>query len=124
GKLNVNSIFFKDDINDIMKGIEAVIKLIITIFTLSFNKSQILSLNSLIILSMPYPQSVPKPQFICSFLYYIVCNKRPQRNGGVRMTKSLPFTKDQIAQANSINLIEFVKSQGYILENGGRRALH
>ncbi|MBU8711121.1 DUF3991 and toprim domain-containing protein [Brevibacillus parabrevis] len=34
------------------------------------------------------------------------------------------FTSLQIIQANSINLIEFAKSQGYILENGGRRALH
>lgn len=40
------------------------------------------------------------------------------------MAKSLPFTKDQITQANSINLIEFAQSYGYILENGGRRALH
>lgn len=34
------------------------------------------------------------------------------------------FTSLQIIQANNINLIEFAKSQGYILENGGRRALH
>lgn len=40
------------------------------------------------------------------------------------MAQGLPFTKDQIAQANSIDLIEFAKSNGYILENGGRRALH
>lgn len=40
------------------------------------------------------------------------------------MAKSLPFSKDQITQANNIDLIEFAKSHGYILENGGRRALH
>jgi len=40
------------------------------------------------------------------------------------MGKSLPFTKEQIAQANQINLIELVKSYGYQLENGGRRAFH
>lgn len=40
------------------------------------------------------------------------------------MAQGLPFTKDQIAQANSIDLIEFAKSNGYVLENGGRRALH
>ncbi|GIP20845.1 DUF3991 and TOPRIM domain-containing protein [Paenibacillus sp. J22TS3] len=34
------------------------------------------------------------------------------------------FTTLQIIQANNINLIEFAKFQGYILENGGRRALH
>ncbi|MFB5678095.1 DUF3991 domain-containing protein [Paenibacillus terreus] len=40
------------------------------------------------------------------------------------MEKKLPFSKEQIKRANSINLIEFAKSHGYILENGGRRALH
>ncbi|KFN12147.1 DUF3991 and TOPRIM domain-containing protein [Paenibacillus macerans] len=35
-----------------------------------------------------------------------------------------PFTKSQITQANNINLIQFAKLHGYILENGGRRALH
>lgn len=40
------------------------------------------------------------------------------------MARGLPFTKDQIVQANSIDLIEFAKSHGYTLENGGRRALH
>ncbi|WP_039832579.1 hypothetical protein, partial [Paenibacillus sonchi] len=30
----------------------------------------------------------------------------------------------QIRQAHSINLIKFAKLHGYILENGGRRALH
>lgn len=38
--------------------------------------------------------------------------------------KKSPLSKSQIIQANSINLIEFAKSHGYILENGGRRALH
>lgn len=33
------------------------------------------------------------------------------------------LTKDQIAPANNINLIEFAKYHGYILENGSRRAL-
>ncbi|RAU91178.1 DUF3991 and TOPRIM domain-containing protein [Paenibacillus sp. YN15] len=36
----------------------------------------------------------------------------------------LPFTKEQINEANQINLMELVKSCGYQLENGGRRALH
>lgn len=40
------------------------------------------------------------------------------------MGKNLPFSKEQIAQANSIDLIQLAKSQGYILENGGRRAFH
>lgn len=40
------------------------------------------------------------------------------------MEKKLPFSKEQIKRASSINLIEFAKSHGYILENGGRRALH
>jgi hypothetical protein len=40
------------------------------------------------------------------------------------MGKPLPFTKDQIAEANQVNLIELARSQGYRLENGGRRALH
>ncbi|WP_264760439.1 hypothetical protein [Neobacillus rhizosphaerae] len=40
------------------------------------------------------------------------------------MSKYLLFNKEQITNANNINLIEFVKSNGYILENGGRRALH
>lgn len=34
------------------------------------------------------------------------------------------FTKEQISSANQVNLIEFAKSQGYVLENGGRRAYH
>ncbi|WP_025845224.1 DUF3991 and TOPRIM domain-containing protein [Paenibacillus ehimensis] len=38
--------------------------------------------------------------------------------------KKLSLSKSQITQANSINLIEFAKSNGFILENGGRRALH
>lgn len=37
---------------------------------------------------------------------------------------SLPFTKDQIKQANEVSLIELVKAHGYSLESGGRRALH
>ncbi|MDF2923887.1 MAG: hypothetical protein K0R57_2801 [Paenibacillaceae bacterium] len=36
----------------------------------------------------------------------------------------LPFTKEQISEANQVNLMELVKSCGYQLENGGRRALH
>lgn len=40
------------------------------------------------------------------------------------MNKNFLFTSNQITQANNINLIEFAKSHGYILENGGRRALH
>lgn len=36
----------------------------------------------------------------------------------------LPFTKEQIYEANQVNLMELVKSCGYQLENGGRRALH
>lgn len=40
------------------------------------------------------------------------------------MEKELPFSKEQIHKANSIHLIDFAKSHGYVLENGGRRALH
>ncbi|GIQ68360.1 DUF3991 domain-containing protein [Xylanibacillus composti] len=40
------------------------------------------------------------------------------------MAKNLPFSKDQIAKANHIDLIEFAKSHGYTLKSGGRRALH
>lgn len=40
------------------------------------------------------------------------------------MKKEMPFSKDQISRANRVNLIEFAKSNGYILENGGRRAYH
>ncbi|MBW4079964.1 DUF3991 domain-containing protein [Paenibacillus sp. S150] len=32
--------------------------------------------------------------------------------------------KSYIAQANNTNLIDFARSHGYILQNGGRRALH
>ncbi|TYA14751.1 DUF3991 domain-containing protein [Paenibacillus faecis] len=46
------------------------------------------------------------------------------KGGYSPMKISKYLTKDEIAQANNINLIEFVKSHGYILENGGRRALH
>ncbi|WP_209443605.1 DUF3991 and TOPRIM domain-containing protein [Paenibacillus camerounensis] len=34
------------------------------------------------------------------------------------------FSKEQIELANRVNLIEFANSHGYILENGGHRALH
>lgn len=40
------------------------------------------------------------------------------------MTQHTLFTKEQIRLANQVNLIEFAKSHGYILENGGRRAYH
>ncbi|BFH65174.1 DUF3991 domain-containing protein [Paenibacillus azoreducens] len=40
------------------------------------------------------------------------------------MRNNLRFSHSQINQANNINLVEFVKSHGYILINGGRRALH
>ena len=40
----------------------------------------------------------------------------------MKITKYL--TKDKIAQAHNINLIEFADSHGYKLENGSRRALH
>lgn len=40
------------------------------------------------------------------------------------MTQRALFTKEQIRSANQVNLIEFAKSQGYTLENGGRRAYH
>lgn len=36
----------------------------------------------------------------------------------------MPFSKEQISVANSVNLIDLAKSHGYILENGGRRAFH
>ncbi|ASA23396.1 DUF3991 and TOPRIM domain-containing protein [Paenibacillus donghaensis] len=38
--------------------------------------------------------------------------------------KQYSLFKSKITQANNTNLIEFAKSNGYILENGGRRALH
>ncbi|QWU13188.1 Toprim-like [Paenibacillus sophorae] len=38
--------------------------------------------------------------------------------------KQYPFSRSQILKANSVNLIEFAKFHGYILENGGHRALH
>lgn len=34
------------------------------------------------------------------------------------------ISKSFISRANNVNLIEFAKSHGYILESGGRRALH
>ncbi|MGK9250228.1 DUF3991 domain-containing protein [Paenibacillus humicus] len=40
------------------------------------------------------------------------------------MNKKLPFTKDQIQQANQTCLIDLVQSCGYELESGGRKALH
>lgn len=40
------------------------------------------------------------------------------------MTKHTLFTSEQIRTANQVSLIEFAKSQGYLLENGGRRAYH
>jgi len=40
------------------------------------------------------------------------------------MNKKIFFTKEDISKANSINLIEFAKAHGYLLENGGRRAFH
>lgn len=40
------------------------------------------------------------------------------------MGRPFLLTKDQIAEANQVDLIELARSQGYILENGGRRALH
>lgn len=38
--------------------------------------------------------------------------------------KKIPFSKSQIYQANNINLVEFAKTHGFLLENGGRRAFH
>ncbi|GAC40810.1 hypothetical protein [Paenibacillus popilliae] len=40
------------------------------------------------------------------------------------MAQHAPFTKEQIKSANQVNLIEFAKSHGYVLDNGGRRAYH
>lgn len=40
------------------------------------------------------------------------------------MTQRELFTKEQVRSANQVNLIKFAKSQGYTLENGGRRAYH
>lgn len=40
------------------------------------------------------------------------------------MAQNHLFTKEQIRSANLVNLIEFAKSKGYVLENGGRRAYH
>lgn len=40
------------------------------------------------------------------------------------MTQHTLFTKEQIRSANQVNLIEFAKSQDYVLENGGNRAYH
>ena len=35
-----------------------------------------------------------------------------------------PYTKEQITQANSVNLIDYAAMNGYKLENGGAKALH
>lgn len=35
-----------------------------------------------------------------------------------------PYTKEQIAQANSVNLIDYAVMHGYKLENGGKESLH
>jgi len=35
-----------------------------------------------------------------------------------------PYTKEQITQANSVNLIDYAAINGYMLENGGAKALH
>ena len=35
-----------------------------------------------------------------------------------------PYTKEQIQKANSINLIEYAKLNGFQLENGGKQSLH
>jgi hypothetical protein len=35
-----------------------------------------------------------------------------------------PYTKEQIAQANSVNLIDYAAMNGYMLENSGAKALH
>jgi len=35
-----------------------------------------------------------------------------------------PYTKEQIAQANSVNMIDYATMNGYHLENGGVKALH
>jgi hypothetical protein len=36
----------------------------------------------------------------------------------------LPYTKEQISQANSINLIDYAAINGYMLEDGGKKSLH
>ncbi|MCL2816331.1 MAG: hypothetical protein FWD23_17190, partial [Oscillospiraceae bacterium] len=36
----------------------------------------------------------------------------------------VPYTKEQIAQANSTNLIDYAAMNGYNLENGGKQSLH
>jgi len=36
----------------------------------------------------------------------------------------LPYTKEQIEQARSVNLIDYAAMHGYKLENGGRNSLH
>ncbi|MBA9087948.1 hypothetical protein FHR92_004441 [Fontibacillus solani] len=38
------------------------------------------------------------------------------------MTDHVQFTKEQIRSANQVDLIEFSKSHGYVIENGSRRA--
>jgi len=40
------------------------------------------------------------------------------------MTKSYQFSKEQIREANQKDLISLAQAQGYVLENGGRRAFH
>jgi len=40
------------------------------------------------------------------------------------MTKSYQFSKEQIREANQKDLISLARAQGYVLENGGRRAFH
>ena len=37
---------------------------------------------------------------------------------------ALPYTKEQLAQANGVNLIDYAAMNGYMLENGGSRSLH
>ena len=34
----------------------------------------------------------------------------------------LPYTKEQIAQANSVNLIDYAAMNGYMIEDGGKNA--
>ena len=35
-----------------------------------------------------------------------------------------PYTKEQIAQANSVNMIDYAAMNGYMIEAGGKEALH
>ena len=42
----------------------------------------------------------------------------------MRSTAHLPYTKEQIAQANNVNLLDYAAMNGYMLEHGDKKSLH